>query len=100
MIEGDSLPVARSPSILPVRLESGDTAIAGCTIVDTDIGLRACAVKTVVDQDPDCMAAVDEDGGGGDEELGKMHFQDVQCTKNAFLESKMERIVSMMLGTV
>jgi hypothetical protein len=53
--------------------------MAGCTIVDRDIGLRACAVMTAVDQDIDCKAALNEDGGGGDEELGKMHFQDVKC---------------------
>jgi hypothetical protein len=100
LIEGDSLPVARPPSILLVRLESGDTAITGCTIVDSNIGLRACAVIAVVDQDPDCKAALNKDGGGGDEKLRKMHFQDVKCTKNAFLESKIERMISMMVGTV
>jgi hypothetical protein len=41
-----------------------------------------------------------EDGGGGDEELGEMHFQDDKCTKSAFLEGKIERMIPMMLGTV
>jgi hypothetical protein len=93
LIERDSLPVARSPSILLVRFESGDTAITGCAIVDSDICLLACAVITVVDQDPDCKAALSEDGGGGDEELGEMHFQDDKGTKSAFLEGKIERMI-------
>lgn len=79
-MERNSLPVARSPSVFFVRLESLGVRIASCIIVDLESLFHAGAVTTAVGLDANCEAALNEDGGGGDKELGKMHFQ--RCSKN------------------
>lgn len=74
-IERDSLPVTLSESILSVRLELLDRAIAGCTTIDNYILHVSGAVTTAVGQDFDCKTALDADGSEGGKELGIMHFQ-------------------------
>jgi hypothetical protein len=74
-IECNSLPVARSKSVLSVRLKSLDFGIASCVVIDSESLFCAGAVTTTVGFDTNGQAALGEEGSGGDEELGEMHIQ-------------------------
>lgn len=99
-IEGNSLPVAGSKSIFLVRLESLDIRVAGRIVINLENLLVAGAVTTTVGLDPNCKAALNEGGGGGQEELREMHFKRCSRHQECCSECKIERMVLMMLGTV
>jgi hypothetical protein len=73
-IECNSLPVLLSPSIFPIGLEWLHASTAGLTTIDRDIDFFASAVAATVGLDPDCKAALSEDGGGNNKELRQMHI--------------------------
>lgn len=73
-VECNSLPVARSESVLLVRLESLNFGIASCVVIDSESLFRASAVTASVGLDTNGQGALSEEGCG-DEKLGEMHIE-------------------------
>lgn len=74
-IECNSLAIARSESVLSVRLESLDFGIASRVVINSESLFRAGAVTTAISFDTYGQAALGEEGGGSDEDLGEMHVE-------------------------
>lgn len=74
-VECNSLAVARSESVLLVRLETLNLGIASCIVIDCESLFRAGAVTTTVGFDANGQGALGEEGGGGDQELGEVHVE-------------------------